>query len=69
MIFFEKESSMVNTNTIRNTGLITVVGTLIGIGVNLAPAANASFLASDSVSLGEILTVIAFVSLFFGAAD
>lgn len=59
---------MTNTNTIRNTGLITIVGTLIGVGVSIARAADTAFPESGSVSLGEILTVIAFVSLFFGAA-
>jgi len=59
---------MTNTNTIRNTGLITVIGTLIGVGVSIARAANTTFPEFGSVSLGEILTIIAFVSLFFGAA-
>lgn len=55
-------------NSIRNAGLITIIGTLIGVGTSITRAAGVAFPAAGSVSLGEILTVIAFVSLFFGAA-
>jgi len=58
---------MDNKNNIRNAGLITVTGSLIGVGVSIARTADTSFPTFGSVSLGEILTVIAFVTLFFGA--
>jgi len=52
---------------IRNAGLLTIVGALIGIGTGIARAADASIPSVGSVSLAEILTVVASVSLFFGA--
>ena len=59
---------MNDDNSIRNAGLITITGTLIGVGASITRAANVSYPSAGSVSFGEILTVIAFVSLFFGAA-
>ncbi|MGB3716845.1 MAG: hypothetical protein WA996_20695, partial [Candidatus Promineifilaceae bacterium] len=59
---------MESTNTVRNAGLITVVGALIGVGVSIARATEMSLPVSGTVSLEEILTVIGFVTLFFGAA-
>lgn len=58
---------MEERNMIRNAGLLTIVGALIGIGTGVARAADASSPSIGSVSLAEILTVIASVSLFFGA--
>ena len=59
---------MESTNTIRNAGLVTVVGALIGVVVSIAKATELSLPAAGVVSLEEILTIIAFVTLFFGAA-
>jgi hypothetical protein len=63
-----RRNEMNNDNTVRNAGLITITGTLIGVGTSITRAANVSYPSAGSVSFGEILTVIAFVSLFFGAA-
>jgi hypothetical protein len=59
---------MESTNSIRNTGLITIAGALIGIVVSIARMIEVSLPAAGAVSVEEILTVIAFVTLFFGVA-
>jgi hypothetical protein len=59
---------MNNDNSIRNAGLITIIGTLIGVGTSITRAAGVTYPAAGSVSFAQILTIIAFVSLFFGAA-
>ena len=58
---------MNNSNSIRNAGLVTIIGTLIGASTSITQAAGVTYPTAGSVSLAEILTIVAFVSLFFGA--
>lgn len=61
---------MKNTSFVRNTGLVTVIGALVGLGLSVARAAtnkSGAFQTSGNFAFVEILTVLAFSSLLIGA--
>ena len=61
---------MNNTSFIRNTGVVTVIGALAGLGISIARATAvtaASPPTSSNFAPAEILTVVGFLTLFIGA--